>query len=127
MYDQEGRSILTSFLRSADKQCHLRETETVLKDAEKYDELTVFYRTRGLHKKALKMLKKLFDKTVKGVDNYGSVRTVAYLTRMEDKDIDLVCEFAEPVVKASPDVALGIFTAETPGTTDIQIMIEIVG
>ena len=90
MYDQEGRSILTSFLRSADKQCHLRETETVLKDAEKYDELTVFYRTRGLHKKALKMLKKLFDKTVNGVDNYGSVRTVAYLTRMEDKDIHLL-------------------------------------
>ena len=63
------------------------------------------------------MLKKLFDKTVRGTENYGSVRTVAYLTRMEGKDIDLVCEFAEAVVQASPDVALGIFTAETPGTT----------
>merc|ERR1719391_1637025 len=71
VYDRGGRGILTPFLRSADKQCHLRETETVLKEAEKYEELTVFYRTRGLHKKALKMLEKLFSKTVNGIDNYG--------------------------------------------------------
>ena len=134
VYDRGGRGILTPFLRSADKQCHLRETETVLKEAEKYDELTVFYRTRGLHKKALKMLEKLFSKTVNGIENYGNVKTVAYLIQMEAKDIDLVCKFALAVVMASPKVALGIFTAETPGkdllavtnSKDFLISIEVI-
>ena len=51
-------------------------------------------------------------------ENYGRGKTVAYLTQLEgaDKpDIDRICKFAEPVVKASPEAGLEIFTAETPG------------
>ena len=70
VYDKNGRGLLTPFLRTPDKQCHLRETESVLKEAGKYDELTVFYKTRGLHDKALSMLKKLFHTTGMLTDSF---------------------------------------------------------
>jgi len=117
VYDKNGRGLLTPFLRTPDKQCHLRETESVFKEAGKYDELTVFYKTRGLHDKALSMLKKLFHTTVGQTENYGRGKTVAYLTQLEGvekPDIDRICKFAEPVVRASPEAGLEIFTAETP-------------
>ena len=60
-------------------------------------------------------------------ENYGRGKTVAYLTQLEGvekPDIDRICKFAEPVVKASPEAGLEIFTAETPGRTTLQMKVH---
>ena len=110
IYDDGGRSLLRSMLRLRDNQCHLKETESVLRDHKKYNELTTFYRTRGLHRKALKLLRKHAEDEDSSL--YGHQKTVEYLTELSAKDIDLICEFAEPVLEASLEIGLGIFTAD---------------
>ena len=111
IYDNGGGGLLRSLLRLRDNQCHLKETEAVLREHKKYNELTTLYRTRGMHRKALKLLRKLADDKESSL--YGNQKTVDYLGELSAKDIDLICEFAEPVLKSAPPTGLAIFIADT--------------
>jgi len=44
-------ALLAPLLRLKDNNCHIDESERVLKDAQKYSELVILYEKKGLHNK----------------------------------------------------------------------------
>lgn len=76
-------ALVASLLRLRDNNCHLEESERALKRHHKYAELIILYQTRGLHRKALELLKKHGLKT----EDFGSPlahreRTIQYLQHL---------------------------------------------
>ena len=101
-------SLVASLLRLKTNYCHLEETERALKKSQKYAELIIFYNTKEMHKEALKILKEQSDK----VDSplYGTAKTVQYLQNLGPEHIDLLCEYAGPVLDKAPEDGLALFT-----------------
>ena len=56
-YLKTNEAMIASLLRVPDNRCHLEEAERVLKRAQKLSELVILYNTRGLHSKALELLR----------------------------------------------------------------------
>ena len=56
-YLKTNDALVAPLLRLPENQCHLEESERALKRCQKWSELIIFYNTRGLHKKALNLLK----------------------------------------------------------------------
>lgn len=57
-YLQTNDALVAPLLRIPDNHCHLEETEKALKKKQKYNELVILYRTKGLHRNALDLLQK---------------------------------------------------------------------
>uniref|UniRef100_A0A0K8T2X7 CNH domain-containing protein n=1 Tax=Lygus hesperus TaxID=30085 RepID=A0A0K8T2X7_LYGHE len=92
--------------------CNLEETERILKKHEKYGDVIVLYKTKGLHEKALDLLQKQAtceDSSLYGVDN-----TIQYLQSLGSDYIELILRYSEWVLEAQPDEGLKIFTEEVP-------------
>lgn len=76
-------ALVASLLRLRDNHCHLAESERSLKRHHKHAELIILYQTRGLHRKALELLKKHATSS----EDFGSPlahheRTVTYLQHL---------------------------------------------
>ncbi len=76
-------ALVASLLRLRDNHCHLEESERALKRHHKHAELIILYQTRGLHRKALELLKKHNSNT----EDFGSPlshheRTIQYLQHL---------------------------------------------
>ena len=76
-------ALVASLLRLRDNHCHLEESERALKRHHKHAELIILYQTRGLHRKALELLKKHAN----SAEDFGSPlanheRTVQYLQHL---------------------------------------------
>lgn len=76
-------ALVASLLRLRDNHCHLAESERALKRHHKHAELIILYQTRGLHRKALELLKKHANSS----EEIGSPlahhdRTVQYLQHL---------------------------------------------
>ncbi|XP_046383475.1 vam6/Vps39-like protein [Ischnura elegans] len=87
--------------------CHLAETEKNLKKYQKYSELIILYQTKGLHHKALELLKK--QATIPESSLRGHEKTVQYLQHLGKDNIALIFEFAGWVLKSHPEEGLKIF------------------
>ena len=57
-YLQTKDSLVAPLLRIPDNHCHLEETEKALKKRQKYNELVILYRSKGLHRNALDLLQR---------------------------------------------------------------------
>ncbi|KAG8228284.1 hypothetical protein J437_LFUL006252 [Ladona fulva] len=96
--------------------CHLAETEKNLKKHEKYSELIILYQTKGLHQKALELLKKQanipdsslrgHEKTVQYLQHLDIVKTL-FISRKDH--ISLIFEFAGWILESHPEDGLKIF------------------
>jgi len=109
-YLQTNDALVASLLRLKDNNCHLVEAERVLRKAGKFTELVILYNTRGLHRKALELLASHSareDSQLRGVE-----RTVTYLQNLGPSHIELVLEFSQWVLLASPEEGLAIFTED---------------
>lgn len=76
-------ALVASLLRLRDNHCHLEESERALKRHHKYAELIILYQTRGLHRKALELLKKhsnSADEFCSSLSHYE--RTIQYLQHL---------------------------------------------
>lgn len=110
-YLKTNDALVAPLLRLPENQCHLEEAERALKRCQKYSELIIFYNTRGLHKKALNLLKdhrQRDDSPLKGRE-----RTVTYLQNLGPDNFEIICEFSKWVLNEDEAVGLSIFTEDT--------------
>ena len=110
-YLKTNDALVAPLLRLPENQCHLEESERALKRCQKWSELIIFYNTRGLHKKALNLLKDhrhREDSPLKGRE-----RTVAYLQNLGPDHFEIICEFSKWVLDEDEAVGLTIFTEDT--------------
>ena len=103
-------SLVAPLLRLKTNCCHAEETERALKRSQKYPELIIFYNTKEKHQEALKLLNDQSDKENSPL--YGTAKTVQYLQNLGPEHINLVCEYAGPVLDKSPDDGLSLFTGK---------------
>ncbi|KAI1284919.1 Vam6/Vps39-like protein [Halotydeus destructor] len=95
---------LTCYL---DNHCLIDESELALKHYRKYNELRFFYETKGLHKKALDLLKTMSAQSDPLLS--GPEPTVNYLKRLGSKHLDLILNYATWVIQQHPEDGLKIF------------------
>jgi len=111
-YLQTNDALVAPLLRLKDNNCHVDESERVLKKKEKFSELIILYEKKGLHQKALTVLMKQAarpDSPLKGHE-----RTVQYLQHLGSDHLKLIFEYAEWVLKQFPEDGLKIFTEDLP-------------
>lgn len=111
-YLQTNDALVAPLLRLKDNNCHVEESERVLKKKEKFSELIILYEKKGLHQKALTVLMKQAarpDSPLKGHE-----RTVQYLQHLGSDHLKLIFEYAEWVLKQFPEDGLKIFTEDLP-------------
>ncbi|KAK6183438.1 hypothetical protein SNE40_010920 [Patella caerulea] len=111
-YLQTNDALVAPLLRLQDNNCHIEESERILKRKEKFSELIILYQKKGLHQKALNLLMKQAarpDSQLKGHD-----RTVSYLQHLGVDHWDLIKEYSEWVLKKHPEDGLKIFTEDLP-------------
>lgn len=116
-YLQTNVALVAPLLRLKDNNCHVEESERVLKKNEKYPELIILYETKGLHQKALNTLMKQAarpDSPLKGHE-----RTVQYLQHLGKDHLQLIFEYAEWVLKQYPEDGLKIFTEDLTETESL--------
>ncbi|XP_033637094.1 vam6/Vps39-like protein isoform X1 [Asterias rubens] len=111
-YLQTNDALVAPLLRLKDNNCHLEESERVLKKHQKYSELIILYEKKGLHKKALDLLLRQSQKPNSPLK--GHERTVSYLQRLGSDHFGLICEYAAWVLKACPEDGLKIFIEDIP-------------
>jgi hypothetical protein len=103
-------SLVASLLRLKTNFCHLEETERALKKCQKYSELIIFYNTKEFHHKALALLNE--QSNILDSPLFGNAKTIQYLQHLGPEHIDLVCEYAGPVLNKSSSEGLSIFTED---------------
>ncbi|XP_011445059.3 vam6/Vps39-like protein [Magallana gigas] len=111
-YLQTNDALVAPLLRLKDNNCHVEESEKVLKKKEKFSELIILYEKKGLHEKALQLLVKQAarpNSPLKGHD-----RTVQYLQHLGKEHLKLIFEYAEWVLKEHQEDGLKIFTEDLP-------------
>jgi len=110
-YLRTNSSLVAPLLRLKENNCHLEETERALRKGQKLSELVIFYNTRGLHRKALTLLREHGEKVESPLS--GRTRTIHYLQNLGPDNFDLICEFAAWVLAADEHEGLAIFTEDT--------------
>ncbi|XP_059173340.1 vam6/Vps39-like protein [Physella acuta] len=111
-YLQTNDALVAPLLRLKDNNCHVEESERVLKKKEKFSELIILYEKKGLHQKALSLLMKQAARPESSLK--GHERTVQYLQHLGKEHINLIFEYAEWVLKQFPEDGLKIFTEDLP-------------
>lgn len=109
-YLKLNNSLVSSLLRLSENQCHLEETERALIKNEKYNDLVILYKTRGLHKKALALLKEHSQNRDSPL--YGHQQTVAYLQELGPDHLRVIFEYASWVLEENEADGLSIFTED---------------
>ncbi|CAL1543565.1 unnamed protein product [Lymnaea stagnalis] len=116
-YLQTNVALVAPLLRLKDNNCHVEESERVLKKNEKYPELIILYETKGLHQKALSTLMKQAARPESPLK--GHERTVQYLQHLGKDHLQLIFEYAEWVLKQYPEDGLKIFTEDLTETDSL--------
>jgi len=84
--------------------CHVKDATDALLAANRHADLVQFYRSKGLHAKALELL------AAQSGPLSEPVHTIKYLRRLGARHKDLVFAYAQRVLRQSPELALTIFT-----------------
>uniref|UniRef100_A0A6G1S3W6 Vam6/Vps39-like protein n=1 Tax=Aceria tosichella TaxID=561515 RepID=A0A6G1S3W6_9ACAR len=103
-------ALVASLLRLPDNHCKLQVTEKALEKYKKYNELIILYQSRGLHRRALELLKNHFQNSPIS----GYEKTVQYLQHLGQDQLEIICEYAQWVLQNDPELGLKIFTADLP-------------
>lgn len=115
-YLKTKNALVASLLRLPDNHCKLHVTEKALINYHKYNELIILYQGRGLHRKALELLKTHFqDSPISGYE-----KTVQYLQHLGQDHLEIICEYAQWVLENEPELGLKIFTADSPETEQLD-------
>lgn len=101
-YLETNDSFVSSLIRL--NNCHLEESEKILKSCKKFGELIILYQTKGQHKRALTLLKTS--------PNFEYERTIQYLQHLGAEHKKIIFEFADWVIQEHPQEGLKIFTED---------------
>lgn len=107
-YLQTNDALVAPLLRR--NYCNLEEAEKTLKKWRKDSELVILYQTKGLHDKALELLKK--QSSVEDSPLWGTAPIVHYLQNLGKEHSDYIFKYAAWVLEVSPEEGLKIFTEE---------------
>lgn len=109
-YLQTSDALLAPLLRLKDSQCILEDSEAALIAHKKFNELIILYQSKGLHRKALHRM--LSEPSV------DPQRIISYLQEVPKDQLDLVFEYAVPILRSHPSEGLKIFTEEIGSETE---------
>lgn len=102
---------VTNFLQNPNR-CIIADSERVLHQHKKFAELVLFYKSKGLHERALVLLKQLGkgdkNKEVGFTDLNGVRPTIKYLQELKGDD-KFILKFSRWVLKREPILGLKIF------------------
>ncbi|KAL3984658.1 Vacuolar sorting protein 39 domain 1 family protein [Acanthocheilonema viteae] len=110
-YLQTNESLVALLLRLPDNMCIVADSEKVLLEHEKYNELYILYERKGLHRKALTLL--MEQAHIEGSPLRGYSMTIEYLQKLGSKHLDLIIEFAAWVLQENFSAGLSIFTYDS--------------
>lgn len=109
-------ALVASLLRLPDNHCKIAVTEKALIKYHKYNELIILYQSRGLHTKALELLRTHFqDSPISGYE-----KTVQYLQHLGQDHIEIILQYSRWVLENEPELGLKIFTADLPETEQLD-------
>lgn len=109
-------ALVASLLRLPDNHCKIHVSEKALIKYHKYNELIILYQSRGLHTKALELLKTHFqDSPINGYE-----KTVQYLQHLGPDHIEIILTYSRWVLENEPELGLKIFTADLPETEQLD-------
>eukprot|EP00039_Didymoeca_costata_P009001 m.119447 g.119447 ORF g.119447 m.119447 type:complete len:879 (+) comp14318_c0_seq1:145-2781(+) len=108
-YLQTNPALVGPLLRVPNNRCSVTISETLLKRAERFEELVMLYKNRGLHRRALELLYKHGQRNGKLKGHY---KTMLYLQRLGPKHFDLILEFSKWVFSTDHEDGLAIFTSD---------------
>uniref|UniRef100_A0A1I8EUR0 CNH domain-containing protein n=1 Tax=Wuchereria bancrofti TaxID=6293 RepID=A0A1I8EUR0_WUCBA len=124
-YLQSNESLVALLLRLPDNMCIVADSEKVLLEHEKYNELYILYERKGLHRKGMNLidlklstwlfvaLTLLMEQAhIEGSPLRGCNMTVEYLQKLGNKHLDLIIEFAAWVLQENLNAGLSIFTCD---------------
>jgi len=104
---------------SSPNRCNIFDSQKILHLHQKFRELVVFYKTKGLHERALELLKQLGDKSstsssftdVVYSDLMGVMPTINYLRDLQqaNEGTEFIMDFSKWVLQAEPLKGLKIF------------------
>jgi len=89
--------------------CDVEESEVLLKLHERYNELVMLYKNRGLHRKALELL---YEHGQQRGKLTGHFHTTQYLQRLGPDHFDLILEFSKWVLKVDIEDGYSIFGSD---------------
>ncbi|KAF7488240.1 Vam6/Vps39-like protein [Sarcoptes scabiei] len=104
-YLQTHESLVASLLR-IDNHCHLEESEYALKSKNKHNELIILYKTKGLHREALKILE---HQARDSMNSQSLQKLVLYLQELGANHLELIFEFSEWILREYPEEGIKIF------------------
>jgi len=110
-YLQNKPKMVASLLRLKDNECHIVESERALKRARRMNDIIILYKSKGLHEKALTVLKQYANmQNTQKHELGGPEHTIKYLQDLGPEDIHLIKEYSKWVIEKHPDRCLDIFT-----------------
>uniref|UniRef100_A0A8D8VAN1 Vam6/Vps39-like protein n=1 Tax=Cacopsylla melanoneura TaxID=428564 RepID=A0A8D8VAN1_9HEMI len=107
-YLQTNDALVSPLLRL--NNCHLEESEKTLLEYEKYPELIILYQTKGLHAKALELLKSQAKQESSPM--FGVERSIQYLQHLGEDHMDLILKFSAWILEDNPEEGLRVFTED---------------
>lgn len=110
-YLETSDALVAPLLRLSNSQCILEDSEAALMAYNKLNELIILYQSKGLHRKAL-------DKMLGEPSLFSVQRIVQYLQYLPKDQLDLVFEYAVPILRSNPEEGLRIFTEEIGSETE---------
>lgn len=102
VYLETNDSFVPSLIRL--NNCHLEESEKILRSYKKFGELIILFQVKGQHKRALTLLKTS--------NQFNYERTINYLQQLGADHKKLIFEFADWVIQEHPQDGLKIFTED---------------
>lgn len=114
-YLTSNQNLVQTFLRIPNR-CSIEITEEALKQTKKYTELILFYKSKGMHKIALDLLKKLSEEDILK----GLRPTIDYLLGIDDKE--LILEYSKWVLIKDPTEGLEIFDRDNIAFSNNEIL-----
>lgn len=109
-YLRTNDALVASLLRLPDNYCHVEETERALKQYEKYGELIILYRCKGMHETALELLDRQAHKEDSPLKDHD--RTIQYLQHLGKEHLSLIFRFSKWVLQEYPVDGIRIFTED---------------
>ncbi|KAI1284920.1 Vam6/Vps39-like protein [Halotydeus destructor] len=107
---------IAALLRHPDNNCDIEESKRALIRHGKFNELIIFYQSKGLHCEALDLLKE--KSTHDDPSLAGHEPTVNYLQRLGPDNLDLIFLYTDWVIKEHPADGLKIFSDDKRHETD---------
>lgn len=119
-YTLRNKALVGPLLR-INNHCDAEVVKCVLLKLEKYQELIEFYFVKGLHTEALKQLRALSDDGNVDKKFNGPSSTVKYLQKLDNKNLNIIFDFATWPISVKESYGLAIFLNRTQQSESLDV------